>query len=289
MFGLIHTIQEAAEAAPAPEESGSYADKAMEAAQAFAPKVVAAVIILVAGWILAGILTSIFRGAMRRATPEETLVKFLSTLVKTALLAFVVVAAISKLGVQTTSFVAIIGAAGLAVGFALQGSLAHFAAGVMILIFKPFKVGDVIEAGGAVGKVIEVGMFATIMHTPDNRKVIVGNSAVTGGNIMNINANDTRRVDMVFGIGYDDDVKAARELLMKIVTEHPKVLATPEPTVKLSELANSSVNFICRPWVETSDYWDVHFDVHEAVKEKFDAAGISIPYPQQDVHVHQVA
>jgi small conductance mechanosensitive channel len=191
--------------------------------------------------------------------------------------------------VETTSFIAILGAAGLAVGFALQGSLSNFAAGVMLIIFRPFKSGDFIEAGGTIGVVEAIQIFNTVLRTPDNKMVIVPNSNITGGNITNYSAKEDRRIDMVFGIGYDDDLKKAKEILERLISEDSRILKDPAPTVAVSELADSSVNFVVRPWVKTSDYWAVYWDFTEKVKLTFDAEGISIPYPQQDVHMHQVA
>ncbi len=251
-------------------------------------RVIGAIAILVIGRIIIGILTGVVRKLMKRSNADETLIKFMVSLTRIALLTFLVIAAINTLGVQTTSFVAIIGAAGLAIGFALQGSLANFASGVMIIIFRPFKEGDYIEAGGTSGSVEEVHIFNTILKTPDNRKVTVPNSKITGDNIVNYSARDTRRVDMVFGIGYDDDIKKAKEILERILKEDSRILDDPAPQVAVSELADSSVNFVVRPWVKTADYWGVYFDITEKVKLTFDQENISIPYPQQDVHMHQV-
>jgi small conductance mechanosensitive channel len=220
---------------------------------------------------------------------DETLAKFLVALTRITLLTLVIIAAITALGVEPVSFVAVLGAAGLAVGMALQGSLSNFAAGVMLIIFRPFNVGDYVEAGGSAGVVQEIRIFSTILNTPDNKKVILPNSTVTGGNIVNYSANDTRRVDMVFGIGYDDDIKAAKEILEQIVAADNRVLKDPAPKIAVSELADSSVNFVVRPWVKTEDYWNVYFDITEKVKLTFDEKGISIPFPQTDVHLHQVA
>jgi small conductance mechanosensitive channel len=211
------------------------------------------------------------------------------SLVKTGIMVFAVIAALNKFGVQTTSFVAVIGAAGLAVGLALQGSLSNFAAGVLILVFKPFRIDDAIEAGGATGKVADIGIFTTTINTFDNKKVIVPNAAITSGTITNINAYETRRVDLTAGIGYGDDIGKAKQVLTDILANHPKVLQDPAPNVQLLELADSSVNFIVRPWVKTEDYWTVYFDVMRSIKEQFDANGISIPFPQRDVHLHQVS
>lgn len=225
---------------------------------------------------------------MERRNVDALLASFSSNIVYVALVAFVVIAALSQLGIQTTSFVAIIGAAGLAIGLALQGSLANFASGVMIIAFRPFKVGDFIEAGGVAGVVEGIQIFSTQMRTGDNKAIIIPNSGITGGNITNYSAKDTRRVDMVFGIGYDDDIKKAKDLLMELITDDERILKDPEPIVAVSELADSSVNFVVRPWVNSADYWGVKFDFTEAVKLRFDKEGISIPFPQQDVHLHKV-
>lgn len=204
-----------------------------------------------------------------------------------ALLAFVVLAALAQLGIQTTSFIAIIGAAGLAVGLALQGSLSNFAAGVMLIIFRPFKVGDFIEAAGVSGSVEEIMIFSTKLKSPDNKQLYVPNGSIISGTITNYSAKDQRRVDLVFGCGYGDDIKKAKALLEAIVKENPLVLDDPAPTIGVLELGDSSVNFAVRPWVATPDYWDVYFQITEEVKQRFDEAGISIPFPQRDVHLIQ--
>lgn len=204
-------------------------------------------------------------------------------------MAFTVIAALSKFGVQTASFVAVLAAAGLAVGLALQGLLANFASGVLLLIFRPFKAGDFIEAGGAQGVVQEISIFTTVLNSLDNRKIIIPNSGVTGGNITNFTANAARRVDLVAGISYTADMAKAKEVIQGMLAEQPKVLKDPAPTVEVVELADSSVNLVVRPWCKTSDYWDVYFSVTQAIKEALDAAGIAIPFPQRDVHLFQEA
>jgi small conductance mechanosensitive channel len=260
----------------------------MEQVTHYGLQVIGAIVILVIGRIAAGIVAGLTRRGLNRAEAEPALTNFVANLVKTAVLLFAVVAALAKFGIQTTSFVAVLGAAGLAVGLALQGSLSNFAAGMLILIFKPFKIGDVIDAAGSKGKVVNIGLFTTTMNTPDNQKIIIPNSSVTGGTITNVNAYDTRRVDLTAGIGYGDDIGRARDVLTRILENHPKVLKDPAPTIEVAELADSSVNFVVRPWAATADYWTVYFDVTRAIKEEFDAAGISIPFPQQDVHMHTV-
>jgi small conductance mechanosensitive channel len=223
---------------------------------------------------------------MSRAKTDELLITFTSNLVYAALLVFVVIAALGQLGVQTTSFIAIIGAAGLAVGLALQGSLANFAAGVLMIIFRPFKVGDFIEAGGASGVVEGIDIFTTRLRSGDNKAIIIPNGGVMGGNIVNYSAKETRRVDLVIGIGYDSDIKKAKEILLDIVNADSRILKEPAVTIGVAALADSSVNIALRPWVNSGDYWGVFFDLNETIKTRFDEASITIPYPQRDVHLY---
>jgi small conductance mechanosensitive channel len=199
----------------------------------------------------------------------------------------VIIAAIGQAGINVTSFLAILGAAGLAIGLALKDSLSNFASGVMLIMLKFFEKGDYITAGGQSGTVSAINIFNTILTSPDNKKIIVPNSAVLSGSIVNVTANDTRRVDLVMGIGYDDDLLKAKQLLEKIVSEEPRVLKDPAPQIAVSELADSSVNFVVRPWCKTGDYWPVYFALTEKVKLIFDQEGISIPYPQTDVHLYK--
>lgn len=257
-----------------------------EYATLYGLKVIGAILIFIIGRFIIGALVKMVAKLLDKSDVDPILSKFLLSLTRVALLTFLIIAVIGTLGVQTTSFVAILGAAGLAVGFALQGSLANLASGVMIIIFRPFKVGDFVEAGGSTGVIEEVRIFSTIMRTPDNIKVIIPNAQVTSGTISNYSANDTRRVDMVFGIGYEDNIKKAKEILERVVKEDSRVLKDPAVTVAVSELADSSVNFVVRPWVKTSDYWGVYFDITEKVKLTFDKEGISIPFPQRDVHLY---
>jgi len=264
-------------------------DTIQEWSALYGMKIIGAIAILVIGRIVIGIVVGIIRRVLKKASVDETLMKFVLSLTRILLLIFVILAALSTLGVETTSFIAILGAAGLAVGFALQGSLSNFASGVMLIIFRPFKSGDFVEAGGTTGSVEAIQIFNTILKTPDNKLVIVPNSGITGGNITNYSAKEERRVDMIFGIGYDDDLKKAKEILERLIREDSRILEDPAPTVAVSELADSSVNFVVRPWVKTTDYWTVYWDFTEKVKLTFDAEGITIPYPQQDVHMHQVA
>lgn len=264
-----------------------YLDIAKEWATLYGVKVIGAIAIFVIGRIVIGMIIKGLRTVMTRAETDETLSRFLLSLTRIALLTFVIIAALGTLGVETASFIAIIGAAGLAVGFALQGSLANFASGVMLIIFRPFKAGDFIEAAGCSGAVEEIHIFNTVMRTPDNKRIIIPNSQITGGTITNYSAMETRRVDLVFGIGYGDDLRKAKDVLNRLVKEDPRVLTEPAPQVVVAALADSSVNFHVRPWVKTADYWNVYFDLTEKVKLTFDAEGISIPFPQRDVHLYQ--
>ena len=251
-------------------------------------KLVAALLILLIGNWLAKKMAALFVKVMDRNEIDVTLTKFLRNIIYYALLTAVIIAAAGQLGINTTSFLTVVGAAGLAIGLALKDSLANFSAGVMLILFRPFKVGDAVTVAGETGVVEEITIFNTVINTPDNQKKIIPNGIVASGTITNITANDTRRIDMVFGIGYGDDIKAAERLLVDLVKAEPKVLTDPKPTVAVAELADSSVNFVVRPWVKTDDYWDVKFSLTEKIKLAFDEAGISIPFPQQDVHMHQV-
>jgi len=254
----------------------------------FVINLILAIIIYVVGKIVAQALTNMAKKVMDKKDVDKTLQSFLGNLIYTVLIVVVILAAVGRLGVQTTSFVAILGAAGLAIGFALQGSLSNFAAGVMLLIFRPFKVGDFIEAGGAAGVVEEIGIFTTNMRSGDNKAIIIPNSGITGGNIVNVSAKPTRRIDMTFGVGYSDDLKQVRKVIEEVVNADERILKDPAVTIAVAELADSSVNFIVRPWVNSGDYWAVLFDLNENMKIRFDREGISIPFPQQDVHMHQV-
>jgi len=243
-----------------------------------------AIAIFIIGRIVAGIIVNIVRKLLEKAGTDEMLTNFVCSISKAVLMLFIIIAALNQLGVDTTSFIALIGAAGLAIGLSLQSTLQNFAAGVMLILFKPFKLGDFVEAGGSTGVVEKITIFSTIMKTGDNREVIVPNGAIYGGTITNNSARDTRRIDMVFGIGYDDDIKKAKELLNEILAADERILKEPAPLVAVAELADSSVNFNVRPWVKSGDYWGVLFDVTETVKLTFDENKISIPYPQMDVH-----
>jgi len=249
---------------------------------------VALAIFIVGRWV-AMWLTGVMRKMMTKGKLDEMLVNFIGNLVYTVLMLAVVMAALDHLGIQTTSLLAVFGAAGLAVGLALKDSLSNFSSGVMIILFRPFKVGDFIEAGGATGVVEEVRMFAIMLRTGDNRQIIVPNGQIYGSMIINYSAKATRRIDLVFGIGYDDDIAKAKQIMEDIMKEDPRILADPAPAIALGELGDSSVNFNVRPWVNSGDYWPVRSDLLEKVKLAFDANGISIPYPQRDVHMHEAA
>ncbi len=211
--------------------------------------------------------------------------KFVKNLSHIALLVFVVIAALAPLGVETTQFAVALGAAGLAIGLALQGSLSNFASGFLMIIFRPFKVGDFIEAAGVKGKVQAIQLFNTIINTPDNIRVIIPNAQLTGGNILNYTVNGTRRVDLVVGVSYEDDLKKAKRVIEGVLAGDDRVLKDPSPTVAVYELGDSSVNFVVRPWVKSADYWDAYFDITSKVKLALDENDISIPFPQRDVHI----
>lgn len=248
----------------------------------------AIVVFVVGRWVAKG-LVKVLERLLVRAKVDSMLVEFIGSIASAALLLFVIIAALDMLGVNTTSLIAMLGAAGLAVGLALQGSLQNFASGVLLIIFRPFQVGNYIDAGGISGTVEKITIFNTIMLTPDNREIVVPNGAVYGGTITNFSARETRRVDLVFGIGYGDDIKKARDIMMQTMEADERILKDPAPVVAVSELADSSVNFVVRPWVNASDYWAVKWELTENIKLAFDANGVSIPFPQMDVHMDQAA
>jgi small conductance mechanosensitive channel len=261
-----------------------YYDMAIIYASEYGLKAIIAIIIFMVGKWVAKKLTAVIKNLMTKANVDTTLVEFSESLIYFALMLMVIIASLNQLGVDTTSFVAVFGAATLAVGLALQGSFSNIGAAVLIILFRPFKVGDVIEAAGVTGEVTDINLFSTIITPVDKRTVIVPNASIISGNITNFSNRETRRVDHIFGIGYDDDLKLAKETLMEIVKSDPRVLLEPEPFVAVNELADSSVNFIVRAWTKSDDYWGVYFDMIENVKITFDKKGISIPYPQMDVH-----
>jgi small conductance mechanosensitive channel len=251
--------------------------------------IVMAILIYIVGKIVVGIIVNLFGKVMKRSKYDDMLVNFIKAILNAILMLFVIIASLNELGVDTTSLVAILGAAGLAIGLSLQGSLQNFAAGVMLLVFRPFKAGDFVEAGGAAGVVKSISIFTTIMTSGDNKEIIVPNGQIYSGTITNYSAKETRRVDMIVGIGYDADLKRAKEVLKELTAADPRILQDPAPTIAVAELADSSVNFVVRPWVKSADFWGVKFDFTEAVKLRFDQEGISIPFPQMDVHLHKDA
>ena len=251
--------------------------------------IVTALLIFIVGKIVVKILVGLIGKLLKRTNLDNILVEFIQAIANALLLIVVIIAALDQLGVDTTSLIALIGAAGLAIGLALQGSLQNFASGFLLLVFRPFTAGDYIEAGGTAGVVKTIGIFTTILNSPDNKEIIVPNGAIYSGNITNYSALPTRRVDLVFGISYDDDIKKAKEIMERVVKADERVLADPAPQIAVSELADSSVNFVVRPWVNSADYWGVKFDLTENIKLAFDENGISIPFPQMDVHMDKPA
>ena len=249
-------------------------------------KVVGAILIFFIGKWLARYLSKLLGKILRKNNMDETLTSFLGHITYYTLFLLVLIAAAGQLGINTTSFLTIVGAAGLAVGLALKDSLSNFASGVMLILFRPFKVGDYVTAGGQAGTVESIDIFNTILKTPDNQTVIVPNSSITTDVITNVNAKPTRRIDLVVGIGYDDNIGEAKSVLEDLIKADSRILSDPAPTVAVSELADSSVNFVVRPWVKTADYWAVRFDLTEKIKLTFDEKSISFPYPQQDVHMY---
>jgi small conductance mechanosensitive channel len=251
-------------------------------------RVIGALAVLIIGRFACGIARKAVRRGMESRGIDASLVPFISNLVYFVLLAAVVIAVLGLFGIETTSLVAVLGTAGLAIGLALQGTLGNFSSGVMLLLFRPFHVGDYVEAAGTAGTVSEIGVFSTTLNTPDNVKIIVPNSGIFGAIIKNYSANDTRRNDIVLGISYDDDIANAIAVVNSVLSKDSRVLSDPEPMVAVSELADSSVNLVVRPWCRKEDYWGLRFDLIRKFKEELEQGGCSIPYPQRDVHVHQV-
>lgn len=249
-------------------------------------KILVALVIFVIGKMLAKSLTGFTRKLMQKSGMDEALVKFLGGIVYTILLIAVILAAIDTLGVNVTSLLAVLGAAGLAVGLALKDSLSNFAAGVMLMVFRPFRIGDFITAGGTSGVVDEIGLFCVLMRTGDNQRIIIPNSAVFGSTIVNTSALPTRRIDLVIGISYDDNIGTAKQIIENVIKADSRVLENPAPVIAVSELGDSSVNLVVRPWVNTADYWAVRWDLTENIKVKLEEGGISIPFPQRDVHLY---
>ncbi|MFZ1395463.1 MAG: mechanosensitive ion channel domain-containing protein [Candidatus Promineifilaceae bacterium] len=249
--------------------------------------ILGAIVILIAGYWLAGIIAGWVRKALGKTNTNEALLRFVSNLTYYAVLAFAVVAALERMGVQTASFIAVLGAAGLAIGLALQGALSNFASGVMILLFKPFEIGHYVEISDAFGQVTDIKIFSTVLVTREKKTVIIPNGLIISDKITNYSKQGYIRVDMVFGIGYGDDLLKAKRILEELVTTDTRVLQQPAPRVAVLELADSSVNFAVRPFAKIEDYWDIQLDMPERVKLRFDQEGISIPFPQQDVHLFQ--
>ncbi|NEQ42436.1 MAG: mechanosensitive ion channel [Leptolyngbya sp. SIOISBB] len=264
-----------------------YGQIAIEVVTRFGLNILAAIAIFVVGRWVAQAVRRFIRRIMSKNDGDPTLIAFVANLAYYLVLAVAIIAALNRVGVQTASLVAVVGAAGLAVGLALEGSLANFAAGVLLILFRPFRVGDLVEAGGVLGTVQEIQLFATRLTTPDGRRVIVPNSMVTGDKIINNTVEGKRRVDMLIGIAYEADLERAKQIITEVVAADPNVLQDPAPVVRVTELADSSVNFAVLPWADPAKFWDVHFSIHENVKKRLDAEGIAIPFPQQDVHLIQ--
>lgn len=261
-------------------------DQLYDLMMTYGPKLLSAIVVLLVGlWIVKG-LTRAFGNLLGKRNVDPSLVPFLRSLVNVSLRAMLFITVLSMLGVEMTSFVAILGAAGLAVGLALSGTLQNFAGGVMILLFRPFKVGDIIDAQGFVGSVKEIQIFNTVLKTPDNKTIIIPNGGLSTGSLTNFSTEPQRRVDWTFGIGYGDDADKAKAVLLRLCDEDSRILKDPEVFIALSELADSSVNFVVRAWVNSADYWGVFFDMNEKVYKTFEKEGLNIPYPQMDVHVH---
>ncbi len=261
-------------------------EKWIELALQYGLKIIGAIIIWIIGsWVIKKLIKTT-KKVMSKRDYDESLQKFLLNLLSWIFKIVLIIVVLGTMGVETTSFAAILAAAGLAIGMALQGSFGNFAGGVLIMIFKPFKIGDLIEAQGEIGVVKEIEIFTTKLTGLSNREIIIPNGSLSNGNIINYTTEGTRRVDLTFGVSYDADIKKTKEILMQVLTSNPKVLKTPEPTVNVSELADSSVNFAVRPWCNAEHYWDVYFETTENVKEALDAAGIEIPYPHQ-VEIHK--
>lgn len=269
------------------EDMSKYMDMAIEMTMNYGPRLILAIIVLIVGlWIVNRVVALMGKG-MEKSNTEPTLARFLGNLVSIGLKALVLISVAGMIGIQTTSFIAILGAAGLAVGLALQGSLANFAGGVLVLLFKPYKVGDFVEAQGIGGTVKEIQIFNTIINTPDNKRIIVPNGAISNGIITNYSAEPTRRVDFVFGIGYGDNIAKAKDVIKGLVEKDERIFDDPAFQIVVSNLGDSSVDITVRVWANASDYWGIKFDLTERVKLAFDEAGISIPFPQRDVHLYQ--
>jgi small conductance mechanosensitive channel len=271
------------------EKFETYYEKLVDLLLVWAPKVLLAILILIVGLIIINAFGRFLKKVMTMRDMDATLVPFLTGLIKTLLKIMLIISVVDIVGIKTTSFVAVLGAAGLAVGLALQGSLSNFAGGVLIMIFKPYRVGDYVEVSGQAGTVRQVLIFNTVLTTPDNVRVTVPNGPASAGTIVNYSAEDNRRMDLVFGIGYDDDLEVAKNILKEMTQADERILTDPAPFIAVKELADSSVNLVVRIWCKKEDYWDIHFDWQSNVKLRFDKEKISIPYPQTDVHLDKVS
>ena len=267
-----------------PQEIMNYA---IEITSNFGLKLLTALIVVIVGRQLVKILLKVIKVALEKANTEETVRIFVANLLNTVFTVIIFVAAINQLGVETTSIIALLGAAGLAIGLALQGSLANFASGILIVIFRPYKVGDYIEAGTNAGTVKDIQIFSTVLRTPDNKTIVVPNGSIMDGSITNYSEQPTRRIDIIASCSYEDDLDKVKQVLKTILDSEERILTEPKPQIAVSELAESSVNFIVRPWVNSSDYLPVMYSLLEQIKKTFDQEGISIPYPQSDIHIHE--
>ncbi|MBN1350805.1 mechanosensitive ion channel [candidate division KSB1 bacterium] len=273
------------ESTPSMSILAQYSDEAIKLLMTYGPKLLLAIITLIVGlWVIKLIVRGL-KKVLEARNVDSSLRGFLASISGVLLKIMLVISVASMVGIDVVSFVALLGAAGLAIGMALSGNLSNFAGGVLILLFKPFKVGDFIDAQGHTGVVIEVQVFHTILKTPDNKTIIIPNGALSNGSITNFSTEPTRRVDFSFGIGYGDDIRKAKDVLNRLIQDDERILADPEPMVAVSELADSSVNLVVRVWSKSADYWGIYFDMQENVKNAFDKEGISIPFPQQDVHI----
>jgi small conductance mechanosensitive channel len=266
-----------------------YTDKVIELTISYAPKVALAIVTLLVGLWVIRIMVSMMRKVFEKSQADPTLTPFICSLTSWALKALLLISVASMIGIATTSFIAVLGAAGLAVGLALQGSLANFAGGVLILMFKPYVVGDLIEAQGHIGVVKEVQIFNTILLTPNNRRVVIPNGAMSNGSVENYTAEGQLRVDLKIGISYASNVPKAKQALLEMMQKDPRILQEPAPLVAVSELADSSVNLVVRPWCKVDDYWSVYFETTELAKKVLEENGIQIPFPQRDVHLYQAS
>lgn len=271
------------------EQVNQYALKFYELAIAYAPRLLLALATLLVGLWLINLVIKITKSGLEKSNTDPTLINFFSNLISWGLKALLIISVASMIGIATTSFIAILGAAGLAVGLALQGSLANFAGGVLIMIFKPYKLGDLVEAQGHLGEVKDIQIFVTILVSLDNKQVIIPNGVMSNGTITNISAEGKLRVDLSVGIGYNEDINKAKKVIQQVMEAHDKVLQEPAAYVGVDSMGDSSVNLVVRPYTTPADYWDVYFDINQQVKEALDKNNIVIPFPQRDVHLIQQA